>query len=187
MNIKWGKFSILRSLFFALLAFYSFFCYSKTAPQYFVKATFFVQFRDFTTWPENKKHHELPLLLCVLGRNPFGNFLQNVVSHTTKKNSVQLLFTHDYKKVDPCNILFISRSETNNLSKIFKFLKKKSILTVSDIPDFAYKKGMIELVILSRKIRFNINLAEVKTAGLKLDSNLIELATLVDEDSLEQQ
>ena len=54
------------------------------------------------------------------------------------------------------------------------------ILTVSDIDDFARAGGMIGLVEAEQRIRFDINLATARQANLKLSSQLLKLATIVE-------
>jgi hypothetical protein len=54
-------------------------------------------------------------------------------------------------------------------------------LTVSDIGGFAQAGGMIGLVEADQRIRFDINLATTHQANLKLSSQLLKLATIVEQ------
>jgi len=54
------------------------------------------------------------------------------------------------------------------------------ILTVSDFDDFARVGGMIGLVETDRGIRFDINLTATRQTNLRLSSQLLKLATIVD-------
>jgi hypothetical protein len=53
------------------------------------------------------------------------------------------------------------------------------ILTVSDAPGFVNRGGMIEFVLDSNRVRFEINLAAARAAGLNLSSELLRVATAV--------
>jgi len=54
------------------------------------------------------------------------------------------------------------------------------ILSVSDIADFTRAGGMIDLVEVEQRIRFNINLSAARRARLRLSSQLLKLATIVE-------
>jgi hypothetical protein len=78
-----------------------------------------------------------------------------------------------------CQILFISSSEANRLSKIIEALNKNAVLTVSDIPQFSQRQGMIQFVMEENRIRFEVNLTATQRAGLTLSSELLKVATAV--------
>lgn len=52
-------------------------------------------------------------------------------------------------------------------------------LTVSDAPSFVARGGMIELFSEGNRLRFNINLDSAQHAGLRISSNLLQLAVHV--------
>jgi hypothetical protein len=79
--------------------------------------------------------------------------------------------------------LFISRSEEWRLEVILKDLESLPILTVSDIPDFCQRGGMITLDVINQRVRFSINPQTAAQAQLKLSSKLLELAQIVDNRS----
>ena len=153
--------------------------YAEKAPEYQLKATFLFHFLDFTKWPN---HDSDDKTICILGRDPFNNYLHElarIVRSNQKiiiKQAASLNDTHD------CHILFISRSEANNLNRILENLVSSPLLTVSDIDSFAANHGMIELARKSSKTQLIINLTAVKSAGIKLNSNLIDLAQVVGND-----
>jgi hypothetical protein len=78
-----------------------------------------------------------------------------------------------------CQILFISSSEAHRLNKIIEELDKSAVLTVSDIPQFSQRRGMIQFVSEENRIRFEVNLAATERAGLTLSSDLLKVATVV--------
>ena len=78
-----------------------------------------------------------------------------------------------------CHVLFVSKSEEQNLAGIMDWLKGKSILTVSDLEGFAQRGGMIRFITERNKIRFRINLESVKASKLSLSSKLLRAAEIV--------
>ena len=81
---------------------------------------------------------------------------------------------------DRCHIVFIGRAEQGRIKPLLAKLARLPILTVSDSSDFAQGGGMIGLIEAEQRIRFNINLAATRQANLKLSSQLLKLATIVE-------
>src|SRR3954470_24994305 len=47
--------------------------------EYRVKAAFLLNFTKFTEWPEAEASKETPISICVVGGDPFGNTLDQIV------------------------------------------------------------------------------------------------------------
>lgn len=152
-----------------------------TSPEYQVKAVFLFNFTQFVEWPEKifSADNE-PLVIGILGDDPFGAFLDE----TIKGESVNghPLKVQRFTKLDQlttCHVLFISQTEKNQVKSILLGLERKSILTVSDINNFAKQGGMIRFVTESNKTRIRINLEAAKKEGLTISSKLLRLAEIV--------
>jgi hypothetical protein len=78
-----------------------------------------------------------------------------------------------------CPVLFISSSEDSRLKEILVGLDKSGVLTVSDIPSFAQRGGIIQFVVVANKVRFEVNLSNAQDAGLTLSSDLLKVAVAV--------
>jgi len=74
------------------------------------------------------------------------------------------------------DILFISASEKQALPRILKTLRGNSILTVGDTKDFGRSGVMINLLLLHKRVGFEINLAAAQRDALQISSNLLKLA-----------
>ncbi|QTN43746.1 YfiR family protein [Marinobacter salsuginis] len=66
-----------------------------------------------------------------------------------------------------------------NLNLLFDAARQQGILTVSDLPEFVRKGGMVGYVKQGNVIRFEINLKAATDAGLTINSRLLELAVRV--------
>ena len=151
------------------------------AAEYQLKAVFLFNFAQFVEWPaEAFPEPKAPLIIGVLGDDPFGTYLDETV-HGEKVNDRPLSIQR-YRRIDDiktCHILFISRSEANQLEPIFASLKGRHVLTVSDFSGFAQSGGMIRFVTEKNKIRLRINLEAAKTAELTISSKLLRPAEIV--------
>jgi hypothetical protein len=75
-----------------------------------------------------------------------------------------------------CQVLFICRSEEKNLPRILERLRGKPVLTISELPGFNNAGGMIEFKKKTDTVRFGINAAAARDAGLKISSKLLKLS-----------
>jgi hypothetical protein len=149
--------------------------------EYQVKAVFLFNFTQFVEWPaEAFVGPTAPLVIGVLGEDPFGAFLDETVRG--EKANGRPLVVERYRRVQEignCQVLFISRSESDRLGEILAGLAGKPILTVSDIEGFAPRGGVIRLVTVGGKIRLRINLDSAKAAKLSISSKLLRPAEIV--------
>ena len=75
----------------------------------------------------------------------------------------------------------MSRSEAFRLNQIANLLtaSTRPVLSIADIPGFALKAGMVNLVKVDEKMRFEINQKEVEARGLTMSARLLQLALIV--------
>ena len=146
-----------------------------------VEAVFLFNFSQFVDWPAQAfPQPDSPIVIGVLGSDPFDGTLDDVVRGELVKGRPLVVrrFQHVEQLTD-CHILFISRSERPRLEPIVQMLKGRSILTVSDLDEFASQGGVIGFVLLDNKIRLRVNLQAAKDAGLTLSSKLLRPAQIV--------
>jgi len=94
---------------------------------------------------------------------------------------IKVIYINNINNLKDSDILYISQSSSQNLQSIFKAIKNKNILTISDIRGFAQKGGMIQLYTKNQKLKLRINVNSVKAENLKIKSSLLRISTLVKE------
>jgi hypothetical protein len=145
-----------------------------------VKAAYLYNFGKFVRWPEDRNAKLDPLLICILGKDPFGAVLDSTVSGENidgRKITVKRLSV--LQEAAPCSVLFVSSSEERRLAAILPVAQRLSILTVSDMQNFAQRGGVIGLLNEQGKIRFEVNRAAAERAHLVLSSELLKVAIKV--------
>jgi len=151
--------------------------------EYQVKAVFLFNFTQFVEWPSAAfTSARAPIIIGVLGQNPFGSYLDEAVRGETVEG--RPLEVQRYRKVDEiktCHILFISKSEASHLAEILMALKDRSILIVGDGDgdDFVLRGGMIRLANAQNRIRLIINAEAATAASLVISSQLLRSADIV--------
>ena len=156
---------------------------AQTGPsrEYQIKAVFLFNFAQFVEWPPAAfAGANSPIVIGVLGEDPFGGYLDETVRGEKVEN--RPLEVQRYRKVDEiktCHVLFISRSETDRLEQILVSLKNRSILIVGDVDDLARRGGMIRLATAQNKIRLLVNVEAAKAANLTISSKLLRSAEVM--------
>jgi hypothetical protein len=139
-----------------------------------VMAAFVHRFTQFVDWPE-------PVLaggqmdICVAGSESLVQTLQQLIAEADAgSRPLAARLVSDPASVTACHVLFIS--SVVGRTPLFVNAAMGPILTVSDAPAFLDEGGMIELRIIDRRIRFAINAQAANSAGLRLSSQLLDLA-----------
>jgi len=147
--------------------------------EYQIKAAFLFNFAKFVEWPAAAFAEETsPMVIGILGENPFRDDLERMVRGKTINN--RPLVIKEFRspaEATNCHVLFISTSEKQRLPEILKSLHGISVLTVGETDRFTETGGMINFVAEGNKIRFQINEVAARSAGLKISSKLLSLAS----------
>jgi hypothetical protein len=154
---------------------------SAQTPEYQVKAAMLYKFTLFVEWSaEAFATDTSPFIVCVLGKDPFGLWLQYEMGETRIGTHPVEIHHPDKVEADPqCHMVFVSRSEESRIKRVLNSLNKKNVLIVSDIDEFLDQGGMIALVSEGNKVRFSLNAKAMERAGLKVDSRLKRIAKSV--------
>lgn len=151
--------------------------------QYDVEAAYLVQFPKFVQWPPFIQTLGGPKSfdICVLGSDPYGRILQEDVAGE-KIEGLPLVArqVRSASSVAGCRVLFLSSSESAQIAEDLDQIKGISVLTVSELPDFTLRGGMIEFVLMGHRVRFRINMTNMEQAGLVASSQLLKVAAAVD-------
>jgi hypothetical protein len=143
-----------------------------------VVAAFVVNFIKFAEWPNLPEG--APINLCVAA-NPgifsiLGNFSgKTVIGHRLHVADLKTSQLHR------CQALFIGQTHASE-QDCEGMQTASQLLSVSDIPDFAGRCGMIGLYEENGLLRFEVNLDNVERSGIRLSSRLLRLARILRED-----
>jgi len=145
-----------------------------------VKAVFLLNFVQFVEWPSSAfDSAESPIVIGVLGDDPFGRLLDDVVQgEVVKGRQVTVARFRRAGDVKTCHVLFVSPSEAGMYAQILTVLNGRPTLTVGETESFT-SRGMIRFLTERSRIRLEVNLTAAKTAGLTISSNLLRAARIV--------
>ena len=80
-----------------------------------------------------------------------------------------------------CHMLFFSEEPGVDVRRVLGEIVGNAVLTVGETDDFARMGGMVRFYFASNRVRFEINPAASRAAGLRISSRLLRLAKIVDD------
>lgn len=152
-----------------------------TAEEYQIKAAFLYNFARFVEFPKQSLAPEdKEIVIGIIGDDPFGRILDDTVAGKKVDNrSFVVKRFKSFDEIKSCHVLFISSSEQGNIAEILKKLDALGILAVSDFASLPNDGVMINFVVKSNRVKFEINLNAANKAGIKISSKLLNLAISV--------
>jgi len=150
--------------------------------EYQVKAAYLYYFTTYVDWPPDTfSRSGDALVVGVLGEDPFGAILDDTLrGKAVGSRRLVVKRIGNIREARECHLLFISASERDRLATIFKGLDGAAILTVGEIDHFASRGGQIAFRMEDKKVRFDINVAAVERARLKISAQLMKLGRIVE-------
>ncbi|HEX2711650.1 MAG TPA: YfiR family protein [Candidatus Acidoferrales bacterium] len=154
---------------------------SEPPPEYQIKAAFLYNFAKFVEWPADAfADPHAPLVLGIVGEDPFGSVLDKLVLDKTVNGRGLLIKRLKHgPDLRNCHILFVSSSERKRVAQILESLQGASVLTVGETQRFAQSGGVIDFILEENKVRFEINSDAAARARLNISSKLLALARIV--------
>lgn len=147
--------------------------------EYQVKAAMLFNFAKFVEWPVDAFGADSRIMFCIAGKSPLSSQIQQVQGKQVKGRTVSVRPVSRPEDVSGCQMLFISHSENAHLSAWLQQAGHQSILTVSDLEQFASSGGMIGFYEEESRIRFEINAENAQKRRLQISSQLLNLARRV--------
>lgn len=146
-----------------------------------IKAVYIHNFIRFTEWPGEVSTPEQSRVLSILGNLSLLKTLKKeTFRQVAKSTSLQTYACQMPACLKESHALFIDSSQRRQVPKIIRSLKNRPILTISDIPGFADKGGMIEMKNENGRVAFIVNLRAAFKAKLYISAQLLQLAELVE-------
>ena len=161
-------------------------CPSLSAPETSVqdnkiKAVFIYRFIRYIQWPSFAASKTFDI--AVLGDSDMVAPLREIAKlKSVDGKRIRIKQFAEPQNLDTCHILFVSASMASRLEEIPPRIKGKNILTISDKEGLANRGISINFIVLGEQLKFQINRRALERAGLKVSSQLIKLAILVEEE-----
>lgn len=152
---------------------------SMAQAEYKMYAGFMYHFAKFTQWPSAKQSGDF--VIGVVGSSTMAKYATGLAA--SKKLGSRKIVVKEYSSASgagECNILFLAKGKTSELSAASSISKSKNILIVTESPGAAKSGSTINFVQDGGKIRFEMSKKTASAQKLKISSELQKLAIMVD-------
>jgi len=143
--------------------------------EYTVKAAILYKFIRYVEWPAAAGKQ---LTICVIGNDPFGSRLDAIEKKSSAELTLKVMRNVSASQVSQCHLAYISSG--GDVSGVLSKVSGQPVLTISDASGFSEQGGIVEFMMTEdNKVKFSINLKSANAAQLRLDPQLLEIATSV--------
>ena len=158
-------------------------CLRGQINEYQVKAFFLYNFARYVEWPSQSfKAVNDPIVICILGQNPFGSALvEAVAGKMVEGRPFVVRQISDIQAGDNCHILFVNSSERKLFRSLAGRLKGSGVLSVGETQGFTTDGGIINFKLEDGKVRFEIDVDAAGREHLHISSKLLSLAQIAKE------
>lgn len=145
-----------------------------------VKAAFLPKFAAYVNWPAGALGPAgEPVILCVIGRDPFGRALDAAVAgQRVDQRMIQVRRFDSSIGADRCNVAFLGGSARQSAGAMQEALRGQPILTVTD-SSLGAGRGIVHFAVKAGRVRFHIDDALAARNNLSLSARLLSLALTV--------
>lgn len=142
--------------------------------EYKVKASYLYNFLQFVEWPPGAFPNNT-IFICVLGVDKFGSALRAITGEVVRGRTIAVRYYLEVKDLENCHMVFVSASESSRDWQVAPQLTGRPVLIVGEANGFLERGGIINLIRVQDKIRFEINQQAAKRNHLKISAQLLKL------------
>ena len=145
-----------------------------------LKTAIIFNLTKFVEWPPASFRSSTdPIAICVVGESPVSRTLQRAIQgKQVEDRTLVLRSVSEAKQAAGCHVLFVP-SGRSRWRSIVTALKSSGVLTVGETDDFVSGGGMINLRTDGARVRIQVNVGAIESAGIKISSELLSLAQIV--------
>ena len=154
---------------------------AETALAASVKAAYLCKFLNYIELPASAApQDDAPFVIGVAGSDEVFAALQQMVKGRNVKN--RPLIARYIGETDPLigvHVLFVSRQIDIAQSTLVKDARDASVVVVSETPAGLVQGSIINFLLLSGRVRFEVNLDAAEAASIKISSRILAVAERV--------
>ena len=145
--------------------------------EYQVKAGFLRHFFSFIDWPAASfAEPGAPFRLCILGRDPFGTQLDEVMrGESVNGHPIRVERARDEVPAG-CHVLYTAGDLDGQAALLQRVQRRQGLLVVGDSRRLFEHCGAIAFVVESERVRFDVNLPALSSRGLVASARLLRVA-----------
>lgn len=146
-----------------------------------VKAAYLYRFAGYVEWPAGALGAaHLPLTIGVLGADALAaELVQATAGRKVEERPVAVRRLQPGDSLGDVAILFVGKPETPRLKALLAMVQPRPMLVVTESDSGLAQGGMVNFLVLERRVRFEVALDAVERNGFRLSSRLLSVAQKV--------
>lgn len=170
----------MRLLILLILSLCVCFAHAQTPTESQVKAAYVLNFAKFTDWPPAAFGTGTTTLnVCVFGTAETASGFASIHGKLVHGREANVRLAPKSTELNTCHVLYLDAGERTNAAAMLKAAAGRPVLTVGDGEGFVDLGGMLALVLVDGRVRFDANREAVRAHGLQLRAQLLSLARVV--------
>lgn len=145
-----------------------------------IQAVLILRLIKFVTWPTDNLSRTDVLQICTWGDSPTEAALQNLQGQKIREQEIRVRKLGSPLNTRGCHVLYVSDNVRDVTTSLLYDSGSRTLLTISDMPDFNKRGGIIHLIRQGNRIGFEIQLRYAREHGLQIGAPLLELAHVVE-------
>jgi hypothetical protein len=153
-----------------------------TGREYDVKIGFLYNFAKFVTWPPAVDERDpQALVFCYVADDPSITVFNKLDGKTIRDRKVRVVAYQDASCLEQSHIIFFATHDKAQIQKVLEQSKGRGILTIGEVEGFTQWGGVINFFEELNRLRFKVNMTAARREGLKMSSQLLGSAQIVEE------
>ncbi len=158
---------------------------TERAREYLLKAAFVYNFAKFVDWPATAFATDCsPLIMCIHGHEAFAQFAAAMKGKSIANRPIEVFDAHRSGTPASCHLAFAggdADADAADAADAHGLVRSEAagVLTVSDARNFVRGGGMVGLITVDNKMRFEVNLSASRKAGIRINAVVLRLAKSV--------
>lgn len=153
--------------------------YSPEAREYHLKAAFLRYVAKFIEWPSGVINQD-KINICILGQVPYFEGINSINGKVIDNRTLVIKKLLDVKDAaGTCQIIFVTKTETDNISQIIQAVGNIPVLSFGDMEKFAEEGGNMNFYIANNRLAIAANLASIDKSSLKVNPEMLKLITII--------
>lgn len=146
----------------------------KAAPDYKFHSVYIYNFTKYIQWPNAGRDFKI----SILGKEQkiYDSFKMMA---DTKSSEGQQFIINQYASIDEvgaCNILFVPYSQSAKIADVLQKYGNRNTLIITEKEGLVENGSGINFVVIDNRLKFEINKSALDNAGLKVSSQLMQMA-----------
>jgi hypothetical protein len=149
-----------------------------TEEEYSLKAAFLYRFTDYVDWGNTNTSQDFTI--AVLGESEIIAPLNEIAKNKkVKDKAMDIKQYNDINDIGACQVIFISKNYAGSIEAVISKIGDKPVLIIAEQNGACEKGACINFLVSENKLKFEINQKAVAKAGLRISSQLLQHAILV--------